>query len=562
MSLKSLRNAIECALLLGCLVAGLSIPAQTPPQNAEPPHPPQAEVTVNGKALFSVRGLLSFSAKDRATAINRRIENISRDVRFAPDSVSVADSDSASDIMAGDLILMSVTDLDAQGTGETRQALARDYANRIATALPAMRRQYSIKSLMIGAAFALLSTAVLLIIFRLLSTIFPKLYRKLDNWRGSMFPTLRIQKFEILPADRIADSAIAIAKLLRLALVLVLLYFYISLVLGFFPWTQGYAQVLFGYVVSPIKLVAEAVIAYLPNVFFIVVIGLVSFYFIKGVRVFFTEIGKGTISFPNFYPDWAEPTFKIVRTLILALTVIAAFPYLPGSKSPAFQGISIFIGVLISLGSTSAVANIVAGVILTYMRAFKIGDRVKIADTMGDVIEKTLLVTRIRTIKNVEITIANAMVLSSHIVNFSSSAQSEGLILNTTVTIGYDAPWRTVHQLLIDAALDCENVLSDPVPFVFQTALDDFYVHYEINAYTDQPNRMAQTYSVLHQKIQDKFNQAGIEIMSSHYSNVRDGNRTTIPEDYLPKNYVAPSFRLGMENLAPSGRAPAKPIDQ
>lgn len=193
------------------------------------------------------------------------------------------------------------------------------------------------------------------------------------------------------------------------------------------------------------------------------------------------------------------------------------------------------------------------------MRAFNLGDRVKIADTMGDVIEKTLLVTRVRTIKNVEITITNAMVLSSHVINFSASVQQEGLILHTSVTIGYDAPWRTVHQLLIDAALATENILQDPKPFVFQTALDDFYVHYELNAFTDQPSRMANVYSDLHEKIQDKFNEAGVEIMSSHYSSVRDGNQVTIPEDYLPKGYVAPSFRLGLNNLIGDIKGSPKP---
>jgi small-conductance mechanosensitive channel len=260
----------------------------------------------------------------------------------------------------------------------------------------------------------------------------------------------------------------------------------------------------------------------------------------------FTELERGTIGFRTFYPEWAEPTYKIVRFLVIALTLIIVFPYLPGAKSPAFQGISIFLGVLFSLGSTSAVANVVAGVILTYMRAFKIGDRVKIADTIGDVMEKTLLVTRVRTIKNVDITIANAMVLGTHIINFSSSGQGEGLILHTTVTIGYDAPWRTVHQLLIDAALSTECILKKPEPFIFQTALDDFYVHYELNAYTDQPSRMAKIYSDLHANIQDKFNNAGVEIMSPHFSSVRDGNRIAIPDDYLPKGYSAPAFRLGM----------------
>lgn len=165
---------------------------------------------------------------------------------------------------------------------------------------------------------------------------------------------------------------------------------------------------------------------------------------------------------------------------------------------------------------------------------------------MGDVIEKNLLVTRVRTIKNVEIMIANAMVLGTHIINFSSSAQQGGLILHTTVTIGFDAPWRTVHQLLTGAALSTEAILKQPTPFIYQTALDDFYVHYELNAYTGQPSRMAKIYSDLHANIQDKFNDAGVEIMSPHFSSVRDGNQIAIPDDYLPKGYAAPAFRLGV----------------
>jgi small-conductance mechanosensitive channel len=186
----------------------------------------------------------------------------------------------------------------------------------------------------------------------------------------------------------------------------------------------------------------------------------------------------------------------------------------------------------------------VAGVVLTYMRPFRIGDRVKIADTMGDIMEKTLLVTRVRTIKNVDVSIPNAMVLSSHIINFSSSAKKRGLILHTTVTIGYDVPWKKVHELLVSAAKSSENILDTPEPFILQTSLDDSYVSYELNAYTDKPNLMAKSYSELHQNIQDKFNEAGVEIMSPHYSSIRDGNQTAIPEDYLPKGYVPRPFRI------------------
>ncbi len=533
------------SILLLSLLAG-SLGGQSKPQDKETPPLVQAPVTVNGKALFTVRGVLSFTAAARADAISRRIHELSQDLLFKPDSVTVVDSEGSIDITAGDVIVMSVTDQDASLAKQSRQDLANDYAQRIRSALLGLRREYSLKRILLGALYGLIATLIVLLLLRIFSRLFPRVYRTLNGWSGTRIRSLRIQRFEVLPAHRITDFAIGSAKLLRFVLVLIVLYFYASLVLGFFPWTRGYAQILVGYVLSPLRLIAGATAAYLPNLFFIAVITLVAFYLIKFIKIIFKELGHGTITVTNFYQEWAEPTYKIVRFLIMALTLIIVFPYLPGAKSPAFQGISIFLGVLFSLGSTSAIANVVAGVILTYMRAFKIGDRVKIADTMGDVIEKTLLITRVRTIKNVEITIANAMVLGSHIINFSSSGKQDGLILHTTVTIGYDAPWRTVHQLLIDAALSTEAVLKEPAPFIFQTALDDCYVHYELNAYTDQPSRMAGIYSDLHANIQDKFNQAGVEIMSPHYSSVRDGNQIAIPQDYLPKNYTAPSFRLGV----------------
>lgn len=192
----------------------------------------------------------------------------------------------------------------------------------------------------------------------------------------------------------------------------------------------------------------------------------------------------------------------------------------------------------------------VAGSVLTYTRAFQLGDRVRIADTTGDVIEKTLLTTRVRTIKNEEISIPNSLLLGGHVINYSSAVADKGLILHTSVTIGYDAPWRTVHQLLIDAALATENVLKDPKPFVLQTNLGDFYVSYQVNAFTARPAVMANTYSALHQNIQDKFNEAGVEIMSQHYTGVRDGNQTTIPEQYLPKDDEAPRFRIPLDAAA------------
>jgi small-conductance mechanosensitive channel len=367
---------------------------------------------------------------------------------------------------------------------------------------------------------------------------------KMSAWKEKEKKPIGIKSVEIIPAERIYGILTIANKFLFVALIVFALYIYITLVFSLFTFSQDWSAILIDYVMTPFLAAINSLIEFLPNLVTIIVITILFYYLIKLVKLVFTAIDSGALSFSGFYKEWAVPTYKIVRFMIIVLAAIIIFPYLPGSNSPFFQGISVFLGILFSLGSSSAISNMVAGVVLTYMRPFKIGDRVKIADTMGDVIEKTLLVTRVRTTKNVDITVPNSMVLGSHIINFSSSALDKGLILHTTVTIGYDVPWKEVHELLISAAYESEYIMKDPKPFVLQTSLDDHYVSYELNAFTDQPNRMAMVYSELHSKIQDKFNEAGVEIMSPQYSAVRDGNQTTIPEKYLPKEYNPPSFRL------------------
>ena len=226
---------------------------------------------------------------------------------------------------------------------------------------------------------------------------------------------------------------------------------------------------------------------------------------------------------------------------------VLIFPYLPGSDSQVFKGVSVFLGVLFTFGSSGSLSNVIAGLVLTYMRAFKIGDRVKIADITGDIIEKSLLVTRVRTANNEMISIPNSNVIGSHTINYSSDSLDKGLILHTTVTIGYDVPWKNIHQALLDAVDRTEHLLKEPKPFVLQTGLEDFYVAYQINAYTREANKQAGIYSHLHQNIQDCCNEAGIEIMSPHYRAARDGSLTTIPEKYHSKDYKVPSFNIKIE---------------
>lgn len=527
-----------------CSAAPKSTAAKTAVAPAAAPPQPVVEepVLLDNKPILTVSvGVLSFTPRERAKAISDRLDKVSRDRLLPVEKVAVVEAETTSDIVLQDRVLMTVTEADARVAGKPRQELAQGYADTIRDALIAYRSERSVKSLLIDTAQALGVTVVLVLLLLGIRRAFPWLQARISAWKGTYIRTLRFQSIELVHENQMTALLLSMVRFVRLVLVLGLLYLYIPLVLSFFPMTEGMAARLFGYIETPVVKVWHGVTAYLPNIFFILVITVCTWYVIRFSRFLFHEVEKQNIALPGFYPDWAMPSFKITRFLIIAFAVVVAFPYLPGSDSPAFKGVSVFLGVLFSLGSSSAIANVVAGVILTYMRAFSLGDRVKIADTMGDVIEKTLLVTRVRTAKNADITIPNSMVLGSHIINYSSSAQ---LILHTTVTIGYDVPWRQVHELLIAAARATDRIMVDPRPFVLQTALNDFSVSYELNAYTDAPSSMASVYSALHQNIQDRFNEAGVEIMSPHYSTLRDGNMTTIPADYLPSDYQPPAHRV------------------
>ncbi len=508
-------------------------------------HPAGAPVVVDGETLFYVPArMFTFSAEDRAKTIAERVEWLSRQTPARIRAVHIENAENTTAIVSDEVVIATITDGDAQATGKTRQALAEDYARSIQSRALALREQYSLHTILLGALYSLLALALAIFIFKFLAFGSSKLHGKFDAWHGVYIRSIRIQRLELVPAERITHILHTTARVTRFVLSVLLLYALLAVDTSFFPWTQGYSATLLGYFLVPLGLVWNALTSYLPNLFFLVVIFLVAFYLAKFVKVFFREVGNRSISLPGFYAEWAMPTYKIARFLIVVFTLIVAFPYLPGSKSPAFQGVSIFFGLLISLGSSSAISNVVAGTVLTYTRAFELRDRVKIGETVGDIVEKTLLVTRIRTIKNVDISIPNAMVLSSHIENYSSVAKQDGLILHTSVTIGYDAPWRKIHELLISAAQSTANILQQPKPYVLQTALNDFYVSYEINAFTNQASLMAQIYSDLHQNIQDKFYEAGVEIMSPHYFGVRDGNHIAIPAAQVPETYVAPGFRV------------------
>jgi small-conductance mechanosensitive channel len=363
-----------------------------------------------------------------------------------------------------------------------------------------------------------------------INNLFSSIDQTINDWRHTRFRVVKIQNLELLTPNQLANILVVMAKYLRFAVLLLVASISMTLIFSLSPITEGLARVVLDRLMVVLTAFWEKLLGFIPNLVTLLFIALVTRMALKVLHFFYDGLQRGKVRYDGIHPELIEPTYQIARFLIVAFALVAAFPYIPGSSSPVFKGLSIFVGFLLSLGSTSMVTNIVSGIVLTYTRGLKIGDRVQIADSTGDVIDRTLLVTRVRTIKNVIISIPNAIVMKNMIVNYSTEADEKGLILHTSVTIGYDVPWRQVHQLLIQAAQATPDVLATPHPFVLQTSLDDFYISYELNAYTAKAPKMAVIYSELHQNILDQFNQAGVEIMSPSYMALRDGGAITIPQ--------------------------------
>jgi small-conductance mechanosensitive channel len=502
-------------------------------------------VLLGRDTLFYVYAKMgSFSPKQRADELTKRLLTLSKDYLFNEDSLIIVSADFTTDIVYNDNVLKSISDMDAIWENSTREQLAEKYKIIIRQAVKHYKKDNSLQSIIKDVSLAILVLAILSVVIFFVVRLFRGVKHKLESLKGGRIKGLKFKGYEFLDKDREVTVLFTILDILKWIIILILVYLTLPVLFGIFPWTRGFGGNLISYILNPFKAIMVSIWNYLPNLFTIIVLFIFFRYFLRFLYYLKTEIEKGRLKIPGFYVDWANPTFQIIRVLVLAFMFIVIFPYLPGSDSGIFKGVSVFLGVLFTFGSAGALGNVVAGLVITYMRAYKIGDRVKIGEVTGDVLEKSLLVTRIKTIKNEIISIPNSTVMNSHTTNYSADVAAHGLILYTSVTIGYDTPWRQIHELLIKAALATDLIEKDPAPFVFQESLDDFYVRYQINVYTKAPNQQHIIYSKLHEHIQDAFNEAGVEIMSSHYSNIRDGNKSTVPDEHLPKDYVAPSFRV------------------
>jgi small-conductance mechanosensitive channel len=511
---------------------------------------PAGKVQMKGKTLFVINsGIEQLTPEERAQAISRRLQTILNSPP-AKMETHIGKADAGLQVMIGNEPIVTVTEGDAKAAGISQQELAEQWAATIQQNMSESAAEGSWRALLLRVGLTILILAAALVILILLRRGRRALKRYLESRRRSI-PSVRFRGLELLSSHsvlrvltRLLWVAYGIAGLVVTVAALLIVFAQI-------PDTRGYAYQVFLWLWDPFVAIMKGVLAYLPNLFYILVIVVVTRIAIRAVNFVFEQAHRGVISLePWVHSDVARPTAQIFKVVMIVLALFFIAPLIPGTGSTAARGISVILGLMVSFGSSSTVGNIIAGVVLTYMRPFQVGERVKVGDTSGDVLERTFLYTKIRTIKNEQVIVPSLLALSNNMVNYSTEARGQGLILHTSVTIGYDAPWRKVHELLLRAADRTQNVLKNPKPFVLQTALNDFFVNYQLNAYTDAPNAMAETYSTLHQNIQDSFNEGGIEILSPHYFQLRDGNTTTIPQDYRPADYQPDRFLVDARSQA------------
>ena len=478
----------------------------------------RAYVNLDGYNLFTVRGNSSTSAEDRAKVISERIELIAMNHALSPESIMVKPNPSDYDeILLNDVIILRVFDSDASKEGISRSTFSFGARVRIIKAIYDYRYERSYDAILKNMIYSAGAIAICFILLFIIRFIMKKISLLIENRLKTKFESLETKSFQLIRSNQILVTISGLTKSLKFFIMVAVIFITSQYILGLFPWTRFISVTLVQIFIKPFGEFGLALLNFIPSLAFLIVIFFITKYVLKLFKLLFFGLKQGSITISGFDPDWAVTTYKIVRLLVIAFAVIVAYPYIPGSDSEAFKGVSLFLGVLISLGSSSVIGNLIAGYTMTYRKTFKVGDVVQIDNNTGQVSEIKLFVTRLLTAKNEEIIIPNSIILSTQVINYSTLANDKGLILHTTVGIGYETPWRQVEGMLLFAAERTEELLKDPKPFVLQKSLGDFAINYELNVYTSNPSGRLRTYTALHQNILDVFNENNVQIMTPAY---------------------------------------------
>lgn len=519
---------------------------------------PAPIVIDNDTILLLYASLGGKTPETRATEAEQTIDAVTKEYNFNSDSLHLASGKYVSDIMYKNRSIFSFTETDALFAGITKQELGAILLNKIKDQSLELSKAHgffaNVKRIIL---FILIIIAQIFLCYLIVRAF--RIFRdRVDKLREKKLKPIIVKDYELVNVDNEVKLIRLLLHGVQYFVIALFLILTVPLLFWLFPQTKEIATDLLTYILYPIKQLWHGIVNNIPNFITIIVIIVVIKYLVRAIEYIGNEVAAERLKISGFYPDWAMPTANIIKWLLYAFSIAVIYPLIPGGQSDIFKGVSVLLGVIVSLGSSSVVGNIMAGLVITYMRAFKIGDRIKLNDTVGNVIEKSAFVTRIKTPKNEIITIPNSFILSSQTTNYSHSARRFGLIIHTSVTIGYDAPWRQVHQLLIDAAKATPEIIPEPVPFVLETSLDDYYVSYQLNAYIQDADNQPKIMSQLHANIQDMFNHAGVEIMSPHYRANRNGNAVTIPEDDLSGWKAPEKEKDASETVKPETAAETK----
>ncbi|QEY32677.1 mechanosensitive ion channel family protein [Synechococcus sp. RSCCF101] len=451
-------------------------------------------------------------------------------------------------------MLFRVLEADATAAGTDLDALAQQRFDAVQSAVRQYREQLSERTPAKRAGLAAVELALALGLIAVLRAVHRRLRRSISESELRWLSSWRIQGLELLSREQQRTLLRGVVQVAYGLAVLVVASIFAVALASHFPQVDQLREAATSQVAAAVQTVGQAIIGYLPNLLIVSLAAAFATLVIRFSQLFFGAIDEGRIAFQGFDQDWAMPTHRILFLLVIALAFTLVFPYLPGSQAPAFRGVSILFGALVTLGGASAVSNIIGGVIIIYTRAFRIGDFIELGGYKGTVYEKTILSTRLRTLNNEMVTIPNATMLSGPITNFNSTLREleEPVVLQAAITLGYDVPWRQAEAVLCAAANRVERILESPASFVRITSLDDFYVSYELKAFTDDMALVPSLSTQLHQAILDGCNEAGIEILSPHYAAVRDGNQITIPASHLPGDVRIPGFQVDIRKPPPS----------
>lgn len=481
--------------------------------------PDQAGVRVDGEVLFRVRGISAFPADRRARMAAGRIVEFARDEAVPVDAVTAVARADHLEVVAGDALLVRLYDFDADLEGVPLSVLSEVVVARIAEAVDKYRADRSADALIRSGLTTLGLTLALVLLVWGLAALRRRLAVSLKARVDRGMADLERKSGAAVKRGHLWGLAQAVLQLGWVLSLLVVGYFYLSSVLGTFPWTRGVALVLLDYVRTPLLAMGTGLVRALPDLAFLVVLWFVVRSLLRVLRQFSRAVRAERVKLAGFEPEWAEPTYRLLRIAIIAFSVVVAYPYIPGSDSAAFKGVSLFLGVIFSLGSTSFIANLIAGTALTYRGVFRVGDWVEIGDSAGRVEEIRAQVVRLRTRDNEQVTIPSSTILNSNVTNLSSDRESEGLVLRCRVGLGYDVDWRTAERLLLEAARYTDGVLAAPAPFVNVDVLGDFSVAHTLVVRIAEPGPLPAIRTRLNRAVLDRFHGAGIQIMSPSYEN-------------------------------------------